>query len=135
MVENTVDDTIDGSFRIDPLIIPALDKLRDNPLEDLRSNFACWLVEDLVNVSVCNLKMGLRTYVGEMVLGQHRVGRIGRAIVMENDQLLVLAALNDFRRASIQLCLDLIDDRNHKGCKKREDKDIELVLKILNQIG
>ena len=54
-----------------------------------------------------------------MVLGEHRVGWVSALIIVEDDVLLVLAALNDFGRSSTKLILDLLDDRNDK---RRHDR-------------
>jgi len=61
MVEDTVDYTIESSGNIDVLVVPTLDDLRDNPFEYSATNLASRLVED----------------VGEVVLGEHRVGGVG----------------------------------------------------------
>lgn len=75
------------------------------------------------------------TYVREMILGQHRVGRVGRAVVSEDDVLLLLAALYDLSRSSPQFILDLVDDRNDEGSNDGKDENRQLLLKLLNDLG
>lgn len=46
-MEDAVDDSRNGSVRINTLVIPALDKLRNNPLENLGGDLASTLIENL----------------------------------------------------------------------------------------
>ncbi len=48
MMKNSINDSRDGTIRIDLLVIPALYELRNYPLEDLRSNLAGTLIQDLL---------------------------------------------------------------------------------------
>lgn len=52
VVEDAIDDAINGAGWVDTLVVPTGDELRDNPFQDLRSDFTCWLVEDLVCISL-----------------------------------------------------------------------------------
>jgi hypothetical protein len=52
VVEDAVDDAVDGAVYVHPLIIYTLDDLRDDPLEDLRGNLPGGLVENLRRVSM-----------------------------------------------------------------------------------
>ena len=63
------------------------------------------------------------------------MGRVVAAIVAEDDVLLVLAALDDLRGAGSQLALDLVDDGDDKGGDDGEDKDGQLVLDLLDELG
>lgn len=60
--------------------------------------------------------------------------RIGRAVVSEYNQLLLLTALNNLRRAGIQFRLDLSYDWQDEWSQKGEDKDVDLLLNVLNEI-
>ena len=53
MVEDTVDDTVDGALGISTLVIPAFDDLWHGPLDDLRSDLASWLVQNIAEVVLC----------------------------------------------------------------------------------
>jgi hypothetical protein len=55
MVKDAIDDSSDGTIWINPLIVPALDELRNNPLEDLRSNLSGTLVQDLMTLETFSL--------------------------------------------------------------------------------
>lgn len=55
-------------------------------------------------------------------------------IIMEDNQLFVLGALDDLRRTFIQFGLDLVDDWYHKRGQETEDKDIDLVLDLFNKV-
>ena len=68
------------------------------------------------------------TYVGEVVLRQHGVGGVGRAVVVEDNVLLVLAALDNLGSSSGKLVLDLFDDRDDKRRNDGEDKAGQLLL-------
>ncbi len=70
-----------------------------------------------------------------MVLGQHGVRWIRTVIIVEDNQLLILTALNDLRRASIQFGLDLVNDWYYEWSEEREDKNIDLLLDLLNESG
>ena len=70
-----------------------------------------------------------------MILGEHRVCGVGRTVVVEYDQLLFTTALDDLRRTSRELLLDLADDGQDKRRKQRENEDIELLGKLLKKIG
>jgi hypothetical protein len=47
-MEDAINDAVDGSVWIDSLVVPALHELRNYPLKDLRGDFACWFIEDLL---------------------------------------------------------------------------------------
>lgn len=100
-MEHAVDDARDGSVDVDAFVIPAGDELRDNPFEDLAGDFAGWFVED----------------VGEVVFGKHGVGRVRGIVVMEDDELFLFAALDDLRRARVELGFYLVDDGEDEGGK------------------
>lgn len=51
---------------------------------------------------------------------------IGRVVVTEDDELFLFAALDDLRRACIELNFDLIDDWKDEGSKEAEDKNVDL---------
>ena len=51
MMEDAIDDSVDGAVCIDARIIPAGDELRNYPFQDLRGNLASWLIENLKSVS------------------------------------------------------------------------------------
>lgn len=51
------------------------------------------------------------------------MSRVRAVVVIEDDVLLVLAALNDLGRSSPQFILDLVDDRDDKGGNDGEDED------------
>jgi hypothetical protein len=48
MMKDSINDSRDGTIRIDLLVVPALYELRNYPLEDLRSNLAGTLIQDLL---------------------------------------------------------------------------------------
>jgi hypothetical protein len=58
------------------------------------------------------------TYIGEVVLKQRRVGGVRRVVVIEDDELLLLGALDDLKGALVQLGLDLVDDRQMMGARR-----------------
>jgi hypothetical protein len=118
VVEYTGDDSVQRAFDVDIFVIPALHQLGDSPLDTLRSDPSSRLVKD----------------VGEVVLGKHGVGGVRRRVVIEDDVLLLPAALNHFRRAGFQFSLDLLDDRKYVGSENGEDKDGDLVLNLLDQL-
>lgn len=118
MVEDTVDYTIESSGDIDVLVVPALDNLGNNPFQNSASNLSSRLIED----------------VREVILGEHRVGGIGRVVVVEDNQLLVATALDDFGRTSGELLLDLADDRQDERSEQREDKDVELLCELFKKV-
>jgi hypothetical protein len=94
-MEDAVNDAVDGASWVDALVVPASDELGNDPFQDLRGDFTCYFVEDLVTLA-CTLKIRqVETDIGEMIFGQHRMGRISGMIVVEYNQLLVLATLND----------------------------------------
>ena len=74
------------------------------------------------------------TYVGEVVLGQHGVSGIARVIIMENNVLLALTALNDLVGASLELVADLLDQGDDEGGNDGEDEDGKLLLQLLNDL-
>lgn len=61
-MEDTVNNAVNGAVDIDTLIIYSLDDLRYDPLEDLGSDLASWLIEDLVDVSKFSI-FSMQTYV------------------------------------------------------------------------
>ena len=63
------------------------------------------------------------------------MGRVAAAIIVEDDVLLVLAALDDLGGAGAQLVLDLVDDGYDETCDNGEDKDGQLVLDLLDELG
>ena len=58
-MEDAVDDSRNGSVCINTLVIPALDKLRNNPLEDLGGDLASTLIENLWVLVECLNQGGL----------------------------------------------------------------------------
>lgn len=54
------------------------------------------------------------------------MGGIGGIVVVEDDELLFFAALDDLRGACIELGFDLVDDWENEGGKKAEYENIEL---------
>lgn len=75
------------------------------------------------------------TYVGEVILGQHGVGRVTRVVIFEHNVLLSFAALNDLLRASLELAADLVDKGDNEGSNEREDEDGQLLLELLDDLG
>lgn len=118
VVENTVDDALEGALDVDSVVVPALDYLGDDPLHGLRGDLSCWFVED----------------VAEVVFREHRVRRIRGVVVTEDDELLVAGALDDLGGASRQLVLDLADDREYVRSEEGKDKYVHLFLDLLNEI-
>jgi len=134
MVEDASNNTVDGSVDICSLIVHTFDDLRDNPFKDLRGNLSSWLVKDLGLLELMSYKT-IGTYVGEMILGKHRVGRIRAFIIVKDDQLLILTALNDLGRTGIQLILDLANNRQNEWSDQREDKHVDLSLELFDKFG
>ena len=62
------------------------------------------------------------------------MSRISRIIVMEDNQLFVLAALDNLRTTSVQLRLDLVDNRENEWSQEGEYEDVDLLFKLLNKI-
>jgi len=75
------------------------------------------------------------TYIAEVILGQHGVSRVTASVIIKDDVLLILAALNDLRRTSTELVLDLLDDGYHERRHDGEDELRELVLQLLYNLG
>ena len=50
---------------------------------------------------------------------------------MKLDQLFVFAALNNLGRACSKFGFDLVDDWDDEGCKKAEDKNVNLICEFL----
>jgi len=48
MMKDAINDSGDCTIRINPLVIPALNELRNYPLEDLRGDLASTFVENLL---------------------------------------------------------------------------------------
>jgi len=48
MMKDAINYTGDRTIRVNPLVIPALNKLRNYPLEDLRGDLASTFVENLL---------------------------------------------------------------------------------------
>jgi len=99
-MEDTIDDTSDSTVDINILVVPCCDELRNNPRNDLRCDLSSWLVENLSKLEVF-LKRVPQTYVGEMILRQHRMSWVCAAVILEDDKLLVPRALDDLRRACV----------------------------------
>ena len=53
--------------------------------------------------------------------------RVRTAIVMEDDELLVLTTLYNFRRSCGKLCFHLIDYGQDDWCKQGEYEDVNLL--------
>lgn len=70
-----------------------------------------------------------------MVLGQHGVGGIRGVIIMEDDVLLLLAALDDLIGSSHELTLDILDERHDHWRNEGEDKTRQLLLQLLDDLG
>ena len=77
----------------------------------------------------------METHVGEVILGKHRVGRICAVIIVKDDVLFVLAALNDLRRASLEFVTDLLDQGDDERSHDGEDKDRKLLLELFDELG
>lgn len=75
------------------------------------------------------------TYVGEVILGQHRVGWVTRVVIFEHNVLLSLAALNDLFGASLELAADLVDEGDNERSNEGEDEDGQLLLELLDDLG
>lgn len=117
VVENAVYDALERALHINAVIIPALDDLGDYPFDGLRGNFAGRLIQD----------------VAEVVLREHRVSWVGTVVVVENDVLLITGALDDLRRTSRKLVLDLFDNGKYVWSEEREDEDVDLLLDLLDE--
>ena len=63
------------------------------------------------------------------------MGRVGRVVVVEDNQLLVATALDNFRGTGSELLLDLADDGQDERSEQRKDKDVELLGELLEKIG
>ncbi|KIH89564.1 hypothetical protein SPBR_06515 [Sporothrix brasiliensis 5110] len=118
VVQHAVDDAVERAANVDAVVVPGLHELRHDPRDHLAGRAAGNLVED----------------VAKVVLGQHRVRGVGALVVVEHNQLLVLAALDNLRRARGELGLDLLDDGHDKRRNDGEDKDGQLVLELLHQL-
>jgi hypothetical protein len=70
-----------------------------------------------------------------MILAQHTVGGISPIVLLEHNVLLVLAALNDLIRASLELCTELADKRDDERRHDREDELGELIFELLDDFG
>lgn len=60
---------------------------------------------------------------------------IRRAIVVEDNMLLGLAALNDLMRSGAKLILDLLQNRDHERGHNGENPDRHLLLKLFEDLG
>lgn len=60
---------------------------------------------------------------------------IGGRVVVPHNVLLVLAAVDDLLRPSLELGLDLIDERDDKWGNDGEDELSKLLLELLNDLG
>lgn len=60
---------------------------------------------------------------------------IRRVVVIKDNVLLLLTALNDLRRSGLQLVPNLVNQRNDEGGNDGKDKDGELLLQLLNDLG
>ena len=70
-----------------------------------------------------------------MVLGQHRVSRIVATVVVKDNVLLLLAAVDNFLRSGAQFVADLLNQGNDKWSDDGEDEFGELLLQLLNNLG
>ena len=95
-MEDTIDDSGDCSLGVDALVVPAGDELGNDPFKDLRGDLSSWFIEDLGLLACRSREAVASTYVREMILGQHGMCWISRMIIMEDNQLFVLATLDDF---------------------------------------
>lgn len=75
------------------------------------------------------------THIREVILGQHRVGGISGAIVVEDNVLLLLGRVNELAGAGHELIFDVVDQRNDEGGNDREDKARKFFLELLNDLG
>ena len=75
------------------------------------------------------------SYVGEMILGQHGVSRVGGVVVLKDNMLLGLAALDDLSSSGGKLILDLIKDGDDEGGNDGEDPERKLLLKLLDDLA
>lgn len=76
-----------------------------------------------------------KTYVGEVVLGQHGVSRISTVIIVEDDMLQLFTALDNFSGASLELVANLANQRDDKGSHDGKDKLAQLLLKLFHHLG
>lgn len=70
-----------------------------------------------------------------MILGKHGVSWIGGVVVVEHNVLFLVATLDDLVGSSAKLVLDLVNDGDHERSNDREDKDAELFLELLYDLG
>ena len=55
------------------------------------------------------------------------MGGVRGVIVVKNDELFLLAALDNLGRARVELSLDLADNWENERGEKAEDEDVELL--------
>lgn len=155
MMHNAIDDTVQETVNISVIIIDGIHQLRNNPVDHLGRSSTSDFVQDLGNISMtmrdikhtkpnalCPLAESVRiqnglksTHVGEVILGQHGVCGVSATIIVEHDVLLLLAALDDFIRASLELIADLMDERNNERRNDGKDEFGQLLFKLLNNLG
>ena len=117
-MKDAVDDTVNDTLSIRTLVIPAFNNLWHSPLDDLRSDLTSRLVE----------------HIAEVILGDHGVRRVGGAVIMEDNKLLLSAVVDDLRRACAELSLDLLDDRKDEWSDETKDEDVQLLLELLEEL-
>lgn len=77
----------------------------------------------------------IETYIREMILGQHGVGWIARGIVVKDNVLLLLAAVDNLGRAGVELVANLADQGHDEGSHDGEDETRKLLLQLLDNLG
>jgi hypothetical protein len=63
------------------------------------------------------------------------MGRVRRVVVVENDMLLFLAALDYFVGSRLQFGLDLVNQGHDKGRDDGEDENRQLLLQLFDNLG
>ena len=76
----------------------------------------------------------LGTYVGEVILGQHRVSRVISVVIVEHDMLLLLTALDNLIRAGSKFIADLVNQGHNERRNDGKNEDRQLLFKLLNDL-
>ncbi len=137
MVKDTINETIAETVDINVIIVNGLHQLRNGPSDSLGSTSTSNFVQDLGKLALQSPHgyiAGL-SYVGKMILGEHGVGRVGTVLIVENNMLLVLTALDNLFGASLELVANLSNQRNNEWSNDGEDKLGELLFKLLDNLG
>ena len=134
---DAANNAVNGPPDIDAIVVDGLHDLRHDPLDRVRSAPAGNLVQELNDISK-RPRITRRfdeTYVGEVVFGQHGVGRVGRAVVMEDDVLLLLAARDNLIRARLHLAPNLPQNGEDERSDDGEDEGRQLLRELLHKLG